>query len=199
MRPPRRTPALVALVGLATTVALVLAACAIPTDDEPRLLAADITTVAAPSSAPADSANSASVYLGQGRSSEKLVSVRRGLDGTPTPERVLEALLAGATQADFDRGYLSNIPEASELLGTELDDGELTIDLNEAFYTREGDQARNAFAQVVLTVTGLDTFTITRVRFQKAGEPIQAFTAPAGGAKDVVTRADYAALDPRVG
>lgn len=185
--------AVAAVVGLA-----LLAGCGIPTDDEPRLLASDTsTTVVAPTSAPAGSVNAVTVYLTQIESSEKLVAVARGLDAPPTYELALRAVLSGATLTDLDRGYSTDIPTESELLGADLADGTLTINLNEAFYDRQGDLARNAFAQVVLTVTGLEDYSIQRVRFRKAGEAISAFTV--SGAKDVVTRADYAALDPMVG
>ncbi|HYI61812.1 MAG TPA: GerMN domain-containing protein [Acidimicrobiales bacterium] len=193
------TPRRRALAVLAAAVAALapVAACGIPTDDSPRVLAADTsTTVAAPSSAPADSANATDIYLSSGEGSRVLVARRRGLDDEPNPERALEALLAGPTTRDLDEGLTTSIPTESDLLGWDLDDGTLTIDLNEAFYTREGEAAVSTFAQVVLTVTALRTAEIERVRFRREGDAIQAFTARAAGTKDVVTRADYRSLDP---
>lgn len=188
-------------VGAAALAAgLLLAACGIPTDDSPRLLAADTpTTAGAPTTAPADSANSATIYLSRGEATDRLVSVPRGLDGTPNPERVLEALLAGPTESDLEDGFSTFIPAESELLGQELADGTLTIDLNEPFYTRQGEAAVSAFAQVVLTVTDLPTPRIDRVRFQREGDAIQVFTAGTGVTQDIVTRADYASRVPRSG
>lgn len=190
----------VLVAALAALAALALAACGIPTDETPRVLAADTsTTVGAPITAPAGSTNSTDIYLSTGEVSEPLVAKRRGLDGEPNPERALEALLAGPTTQDLDEGLATSIPTGTDLLGWDLDDGTLTIDLNEVFYTGEGDAAVSAFAQVVLTATALPSFPIDRVRFRREGDAIQAFTAGGAGTKDVVTRADYRSLDPDPG
>lgn len=178
---------------------LLIAGCGIPTDDSPRALPADpAATVGAPTTAPAGSTNSATIYLGRGEVTDPLVGVRRGLDGPPNPERVLEAVLSPPTASDLEEGLLTFIPAESELLDWELDvpDSLLVIDLSDAFYTREGEAANSAFAQVVLTVTDLTTYRIERVAFRRDGDPIQAFTASPGGPKDVVTRNDYASRDP---
>jgi spore germination protein GerM len=194
MSPRRRALAAVALAALA----VLAAACGIPSDDEPRLLASDTsTTVVAPTSALPGTGNTVIVYLTQGEASEKLVAVPRALDAPPTYTLALRALLSGATAADFDRGYSSDISTDAEMISAELADGTLTIDLNEGFYSRQGELALNSFAQVVLTVTDLDGYSIERVRFLKEGEAIPAFTV--AGTQDIVTRADYAALDPKVG
>lgn len=185
---------LVVVLGL---VALV-AACGIPTDDEPRVLLSDTaTTVAAQTSAPAGGENTITVYLGQVGDAEKLVAVPRGLDRRPTVELALEAVLSPVTEADIARDYRTFVEDGSQLLGTDLADGTLTVDLNEAFYSAQGEQAQKSFAQVVLTVTDLEGYSISRVAFRQGGEPIEAFTVD--GSQSTVTRADYALLDPKAG
>ncbi len=188
-------------VGVGATAALavgllLLSACGISTDESPRILAADTTTtVGAPTSAPASGANTATIYLSRGEATDPLVAVPRGVDGTPNPERVLQALLAGPVESDVTDGFSTFIPAESELLGQTLSDGTLTIDLNETFYIRQSDAAVSAFAQVVLTVTDLTSYRIDEVRFRREGDAIQVFDG-SGTTQDVVTRADYASRDP---
>lgn len=185
------------LAATAAALLVALPACGISTDESPRILGADTpSTAGAPTTALATGANTAAIYLGRGEANDLLVSVPRGLEGSPNPERVLEALLAGPTEDDLEDGYSTFIPAESELLDQTLSsDGTLTIDLNEPFYTRQSDAAVSAFAQVVLTVTDLSSFRIEEIRFLREGDAIQVFDG-SGGTQDVVTRADYASRDP---
>lgn len=197
-RRPRPTRRIVLLALVVLALAGALAACGIPTDDEPRVLLSDTaTTVAAQTSAPAGGENTIIVYLGQVDDDEELVAVPRGLDRRPTVELALEAVLSPITEIDISRDYRTFVQDGSQLLGTDLADGTLTVDLSEAFYSAQGEEAQKAFAQVVLTVTDLEGYSISRVRFRQEGEAIEAFTPD--GRQSTVTRADYALLDPRAG
>lgn len=182
--------ALLAVAGVAS-----LASCGIPTDSAPRVLA-DTPATAPAVSAPVNSADSATIYLGTGEAEAPLVAVDRGLDGVPDPERVLSALLVGPTTDDLAKGLSTFIPVETELLGVELEGDLLAVDLTQNFYTGEGAPAASAFAQVVLTATDLAGYGIYRVQFQRDGEPIRAFTANGSGTKEVVTRSDYRSIDP---
>lgn len=182
------------VVGLAVTVGLALGACGIPTDGAPVPLAdgaAATTSAAAETSAPADSANSATLYLSGDADTPDLVSVRRGLDGEPTPRRVLEALLAGPTEEDLARGYATLIPSGTRLLNVVVVDRRLTVDLSEEWGELQGPDAFSAYGQVVLSVTELTS--VASVRFLVSGELIPAVTTDQGS-QDTVTRADFTVL-----
>lgn len=184
-----------ALAAAALLVGALLVACGIPTESSPRALNDPNTTT---TEAPAVVGNAARavLYLSRGRADEELVDVVRGLDSAPSPTTVLEALLQAPNEAEAERQLTTLIPADTTLVSAQLDEETdlLTVEFSEEqWQSLSGDTATGAYAQVVLTVTRLDG--ISSVQFVLDGEVITAPT-PEGNLKDVVTAADYRALDP---
>jgi spore germination protein GerM len=190
--PARARTALLAALLLVGTL---LASCGIPTESSPRALNDPNTTT---TEAPAVVGNAARavLYLSRGPADEELVDVVRGLDSAPSPATVLEALLQAPNEAETERQLTTLIPADTTLVSAELDEATdlLTVEFSEEqWQSLSGDTATGAYAQVVLTVTRLDG--VGSVQFVLDGEVIDAPT-PEGSLKDVVTAADYRALDP---
>ncbi|CAN5526443.1 MAG: GerMN domain-containing protein [Iamia sp.] len=182
--------------GALALVALLLAAgCGIPTDGEPQVITADSTTTAPPTPQSGGSGNMAVIYLTSPTSDPEglgtLVPVTRNLDAPPDPTSVLEAVLAEETQEDLDAGRQSVIPPGTSLESVASDGDLLTVSLSESWNDLQGPEALQGYAQVVLSLTELDS--VRQVRFLVEGEPIQA-SSPSGD-KGVVARADYDELE----
>lgn len=186
-----RRVATVLLVGLA----LVAAACGIPTDDAPRVIADETTTVP-PATDSGLGPNFAILYLSDNSEDPgevgALVTVRRNLESGATPTTVLEALFAPPLEEELEDGFVSLIPTGTTLDGTELSGSTLTVELSDEWSTLRGPEQTRAYAQVVLTVTELDA--VQSVRFRVMGDAVDAPTPTAS--KDEVRRSDYAALEP---
>lgn len=157
--------------------ALLVAACGVPGDDEPRpldqqavpfdLLAptAESTTTTVPSMF-ADTVRVA-VYLTN--ADGKLQSVRRPVTTPVTVGKVVEALLAGPSEEEASR-LATAITSETKLLSIEgPTDGLVTIDLSRDVLDITGRQQILALAQVVWTVTALPN--VDRVLFEFDGEP----------------------------
>ena len=189
---------------VAVVLAAGLAACGLPEDDRPRLVAdADapldlVPTTAAPAVVPDDSMESADVYfmsLDQTRLQRRIRPVEE-----VSVETAVNALLElGLTEEE--QGLLVNaIPQGVVLLDAQVEAGVATLDLGPAgeggILSVEGPAQARAFAQLVFTATAVPD--VTEVRFLIAGQPIDVQT-DAGAVGDPVDRADYASLSPASG
>jgi len=166
-----------------------LAACGIPTDGEPRLLADETTTTSGPAVAPAGNPT-ARVYL-VGPSSQ-VVARSRGLEGSRTPSSVLDALLAPLSEAETSAGLTTNIPPGTTAT-VDVDGSTAVLDMSGEWGELADPGATTAYAQVVLTLTELDG--VEQVRFLIEGAPRAAPTVNQGQ-RDVVSESDYIDLDP---
>ncbi len=124
----------------------------------------------------------------------RLVPASRPIDGEPTAQRRLRALLEGPTTAERRLGLTTAIPRGGDVSATGRDGGTVEVRLDTAF--RDGavpDQA-TAFAQVVFTLTA--DSGVRRVAFLVDGEPV-AIPRPDGSlTAGAVTRSDFASLAP---
>jgi hypothetical protein len=179
-----------ALVLLGALLALVLAACGIPTDSEPRPLA-DETTTTATSTVPDAGEGIATVYLVG--TSNQLEARDRPLTGEKTPQTVLATLLLPPTEEEAEAGLTSYIPLGATTLGVEQDAGTVTADMSAEWETLTEPTSTTAYAQVVLTLTELPG--VERVRFLVEGRESVAPTVNRGN-QAVVEADDYAGLDP---
>jgi spore germination protein GerM len=177
-------------------LALLTAACGIPTDDDPRVIADETITTPPPATDSGLGPNFAILYLSDNSEDPgeagALVTVRRNLESGATPTTVLEALFAGPLEEDIENGFVSLIPTGTTLDGTDLSGSTLTVELSDEWSTLRGPEQTRAYAQVVLTVTELDA--VQSVRFRVMGDAVDAPTPTAS--KDEVRRSDYAALEP---
>jgi hypothetical protein len=86
----------------------------------------------------------------------------------------LESLLAGPSEAELEAGVGTAIPNGTELLGLDIDDGIATVDLSSQYEQGSGSHAEFLrLAQVVYTITQFET--VQRVNFQIEGKPVEMF------------------------
>jgi hypothetical protein len=191
----------VGVLVIATVVAVLLGACGVQSDSEPRKIAAE--DVPFDLLAPATSVGPSPGDEGVGRSvwfvdNDGLLA--RGMRALPTPitpEAVVTALLQGVTDAEANNGLRSNIATGTKLLGVEgPDNGRVTVNLSSDFLKVSRELQRLALAQVVFTLTGLPN--VDRVLFEFDGKPTQ---VPGRGDEltaEPLTRDDFSQFDPSV-
>lgn len=86
----------------------------------------------------------------------------------------LESLLAGPTETERAAGVFTAIPDGTELLGLDVDDGIATIDLSSEYEQGSGSHAEFLrLAQVVYTITQFET--VHGVNFRLDGEAVEVF------------------------
>jgi len=172
-------------------VSLALAGCGIPTDGEPRPLADETTTTAAPEPEVGDTV--ARVYLVD--SDRLLVPRDRALEGEKTPEAVLDALLLPTSAEEQQADLQSLVPALTTALGvTDEGEGTLAVDMSAEWDTLADPSALYAYGQVVLTLTELTS--VERIRFLIEGDPVDAPPTVNQEPSDTVEASDYAALRP---
>ncbi|MGH9119580.1 MAG: GerMN domain-containing protein [Acidimicrobiales bacterium] len=178
------------VVVVALAVVAGLGGCGLPTDDEPRSLAADDI----PDSLLAPSSTTTPESLGPYDANlwwidnDVLVDRPANLPDLQ-PSTVISALLEGVPPTDVQ----TSIPGGTELLAAPEDGGILTVDLSEAIATVQGEELKRALAQIVWTATQFPN--ISRVRFQVNGEPLAVITDE-GTVTDPVNRGDFLSLQP---
>jgi len=175
------------LVALAAVLAVAAAGCGIDSDPEPRAL--PISTTTSTTTVPEQSGTEPTIiHFVQ---AEKLVPITREIPAR-TPEAVMESLFAPPTPAD-GTGLSSAIPPSMEVLGLELTDGLLKVDLSEEFETVVGQVRSQAIGQIVLTQTILPD--VDRLSFSIDGDPLRVQSLdPDRGEVEVVEDCDFVEL-----
>lgn len=191
MRSGRALAALLAL-------ALGVAACGVPEDDEPRalsergvpfgLLSPATTQTTSPIAQPAASAV---VYLVR---ENRLLPVQRQVRVPVSAGRLLDALLEGPTQDEAAAGFRTAISSEARVRDVTAAAGVVTIELSREFVEVSGQDQILALAQIVFTAT--ETDAAGAVRFRLDGEPVEVPRADGTLTSAPLTRADYAALAP---
>lgn len=192
-------------VGAVAALAVGLGGCGLSANDEPRVIAsgdlpaelADPT--AASSTTLAQSPNTDSVlvyYLVQQDGVARLVPVPREVKDATRPRDRLTALLVPPTPAEQADGILTSIPADTVLLETRLvePDQELVIDLSRSLFDIQGQELRNAFAQLVWTATDIEG--VRRVRFLIDGNEYRVPDEDGIEQPGAVSRSDYVTLAP---
>jgi hypothetical protein len=107
----------------------------------------------------------------------------------------LESLLEGPDSFEEDYGLRTAIPDGTQLLGLQIEDGIARVDLTSEFESGGGSASMQArLAQVVYTVTQFPT--VKGVRFSLDGEPIDVLGGEGVVIDHPLTRRDYADLLP---
>jgi len=145
--------ALVSIV-VAFALALVAAACSLPTDRAPRAIGRNrlpagldpiqnaTTTVAG------DDAKDAQICF----ASEGDVKCVQRKVSEITPEVLFKTLMEGTTPEEKAQGYSSFLPPATRYLGSSLSDHVLTLNLNAGIRDISNPNDKTAFAQIVFTM-----------------------------------------------
>jgi spore germination protein GerM len=183
---------------LALLVAIValVAACGVPSDAAPRDIVDEAGQVPRePTPAPVGELGPKVYFLGAETSAgaERLQPANRSV--APTPESVLNALLAGLTVDEQARRWRTAIPGDTELHTAEVDgEGTLVVDLSEAFFQATGDFQVRAVAQVVFT--GSEIEGVDRVQLLVDGQPQEWPRGDGSLQAEPLTRSAYPDLNP---
>lgn len=133
-------------------------------DDEPTTTTTDDTTTTAAELA------EVRVYLVR---DEHVATGGRQVEAPAVAEGALEELLAGPDELEAEIGMGTEIPEGTELLGVDVDDGVATVDLSREFESGGGSLSMTLrVAQVVMTLTQFDTVDTVDIRLD--GEAVEA-------------------------
>jgi Sporulation and spore germination len=123
-----------------------------------------------------------------------LEPVTRQVSGsTPDLPTVLEALVAGATDAESARGLQSALTTQTTVLSATIAAGVATVNLGGTFGQLVGPPEIQAVAQVVFTATAFPA--VTGVTFELSGQPVQVPVA-SGALVPVAARTQFAPLNP---
>jgi hypothetical protein len=123
-----------------------------------------------------------------------LAPVTRGVSGsTPDLPTVLEALVAGPTDAESARGLQSALTTQTTVLSATIAGGVATVNLGGSFGQLVGPPEIQAVAQVVFTASALPG--VTGVTFELSGQPVEVPVA-SGALVPVAMRAQFAPLNP---
>ena len=133
-------------------------------------------------------------FLVQQDTATHLVGVLREVKDASRPRDRLVALLVPPTPEEQAKGLLTSIPAATVLLDTKLTDGELVINLSRSLFDIQGQELRNAFAQLVWTATEIPG--VARVRFLVAGAEYRVPDENGIEQPGAVTRTNYLTLAP---
>lgn len=174
------------------------AACGVGTDEEPRAIdvenvpgsVADETTT--PTARETETSQVVDVWFI--RSAEDSVRLEPRQRNVPraTPRGVLEALLTQTpTEEERADGLTTSLPGSVALVSSpELrSNGVLVVDLTSGIFEIQGETLRNAFGQIVCTVTALDP--VDEVVFEVDGEPRQVPDGESRQTEDPLRCASY--------
>lgn len=186
------------LTGLLVVVALVAVGCALPSDDEPDVLACDGVCAQVLEPAPTSSTSTTlpvqtlPVNLFFFDAEDTLQPESRQIRTPISAADVLRELFEGTTE----QGKSTAIPPDVELVDATVDEatGILTVSLTDALFAIEGTELVRAIAQIVYTATQLSA--VRSVRFEIDGE-IQPVPVGDGGSQTrPVTKDDFPSFNP---
>lgn len=181
-------------IAAAFAVALVLVACSLSTDRQPRdILDVERPTVVNTTVAPAPEPGIGSVVyflLPAGESAQSpLLAVDRASQQDPTG--LLTALLEGPTASEqASLGVRTAVPAGTALISTSSDNqGTLTVDLSAEFLGNAGDVLLDAVGQLVVTASRFPG--VRRVRLLVEGEPQDWPTSSGTTTRDPLSLYDF--------
>lgn len=203
-RPSRPRLAGVLIGGMSVLVAVVvlLTACSLSTDSEPRdvLDEEEPTLVNTTVGATPEAGTGSTVYfLGpdDGTAQSTLVAVSRA--PATNPGELLTTLLEGPTVPEQQElGVRSAIPAGTRVLDSAVDgQGTLTLDLSSEFLANAGDVLLDAVAQVVFTAS--ESIGVRRVRLLVEGETQDWPTSTGSTMREPLSVYDFADRAPDSG
>ncbi len=190
--------------ALLAALVLVLGACGVSEDDEPRAIPIENVpfdlvdpNVTDSTTAPASPlTETVPVYfISRGSGQPLLAPTEREVKDAQEPLARIEALLEQRPdEAETAAGLTSSIPSETKLLSVDINsDGVVSIDLSSDLLAVSGQELVLAFAQLVYSATEITG--ISRVQFKVDGKATNALDAN-GQERPVVSRSDYDAVRP---
>jgi spore germination protein GerM len=179
----------ITLLSVATLTA-VGAACGIPQDRSPVIVPGGVVSpaVAPVEGQPTSPEAQTEIFLLQ---AEHLVTVRRS-----TPRRgvvdVVNLLLQGATETEFDAGIRSAISPQTALRSARVEGDTAVVDLSGALVEVGGQEQILAVAQIVLTATTVPG--VGQVRLLLEGQAVEVPRADGTLTSETLRASDYAGL-----
>jgi hypothetical protein len=179
---------------------LALGACGLPSDNAPRQIADDNVpfellgpSTTTPTSNLAGGPNVHLYFL----DGTQLRSVNRTVTNRD-PQSVLNELVKGLIDTD-PFGITTAIPKDTQIVSVVNDGDTAVVTLNNAILNIGGAEQKNAFGQMVYTVTDLGTRAIRfRVTDASGGNEQDVPTPTDNGAKaEPLTRSDFISLQPK--
>jgi len=202
MRTSRRVPGVLSVVG-ALVAGVLLAGCGVATGGGPHAIASsrvpyDLLAPAPPTTTtttvPSVFTVPVNVYF-VSATGQYLVPSERLVRSSATLTTVLEALLAGPTVLEEQKGLRTAFDGNVKLIKARLTPTVATVDFNQAFDQISGTELVLAVAQVVYTVTGKTSQNIG-VQFEIAGQPKEVPTATGAEVPGPVHLQQYLTLTP---
>jgi spore germination protein GerM len=177
-----------------------LMACGLPSDNSPRQIADDKvpfellgpSTTTPTSNLPGGL--SVRLYFLDGT---QLRAINRSVPSRD-PSSVLDELVKGTTDSD-PAGITTAIPKGTQIVNVINDGTTVVVTLNNAFLTITGSEQKNAFGQLVYTITDLDVAGV-RFRVVDANGGNEQDVLPAtdlGQRAGPLTRLDFRSLQPK--
>lgn len=185
---------------VAAVLALLVAACGVPSDRGPRDIPSDevlyslldpSTTTAAPQ-APEQTATTLVYLIGP---SNLLAPVQRSVVSPLTVDSAIASLIQGATAQEQAQGLRSAINQQTAVLGSEVTDGVARIDVSSAFSGIGAQEQILALAQLVYTATEIEGISAVQVLLDSA--TVEVPRSDGTLTSSPLTRADYASLSVR--
>ncbi len=192
------------IVGAAVLAAavVVVAGCGVPEDGSPReLSAADLappTPEAEPTPTPQTTETARTEALIHLLDENGILTpVSREVPSPLEPGDVVASLVLGPTESESqDLNLSSAIPPTEIVLSTTLIDRTLLVNLGpEGLFQLEGDEQKRAIAQLVFTVTELDSVDDVLLQIEDEFRPLPTDEADTTELQPV-DRSDYRSLDP---
>lgn len=190
------------LAALVVAAALAVAACDVPTNEEPVALSGpfsrlETTTTTTTVATPADSKEVIVYLLRSEGGATVLQTVPRSVPVDAGVEATLRNLFtqAPSDQVPAEQGLSSAIPPTATLLAAQRSEAvpeRLVVDVRGLFGEQgpQGLELRNALAQIVWTVTH-PTTGFREVLFRNEGQPADALVDDLETTSDPVDREDY--------
>jgi spore germination protein GerM len=190
------------MMTLITTV-LAVAACSSPVDSGPKAIrAASIpenlrseTSSTTTTTVPTGESEEVTVFLIGPPPEQRLVPVKRLVRSPVTVEKILQKLFTPPTTAEGVAGFRTAISPDTTVLGVQIENKILTIDVSKVFAFGDVPDQIRAYAQVVFTA--VETGSVTGVQFAVNGRRLE---VPAGDGSNQTTplgRAAYQVYAPR--
>jgi hypothetical protein len=174
---------------MAWVLAVALAGCGIPLDDTPRAMKSSNAGAGPIVTVPPVGDTSAYVYLLLDGS---LIPAPRDVEAR-TAGPVLDAVVQPPTPEETARGFITQVPMGTEVLGSVQNGDLLNVDLSSEFENVIGRARQEAIGQIVFTATELPG--IAELTFSIDGTPLQV-NSPTRGDVERVMDCDFLSLLP---
>ena len=182
---------------IGTALALVVGACGVPVDDEPRALGNlpdQLYETTTPDTTPVqeDPNFTLTLYFFNDTGGGNLVRVARARDNRPSKQDALYAL-AAPTEEEVPANLSTNFPSnLNPTVGDRSENGALEVNVNGVesnIRELEAPQIRAIYTQIVCTLTDLDE-TVRGIQILDESGPIPGVNNDAEATEEPVTRAD---------